>query len=431
MGMLPMSMLFSKRNAAWPGLLVAVVIGACGQIDSTRVPWPEGAWQRHTIDASSLGADGVRLADLDGDGRLDIVSPWEQGGRVRVYLNPGEALLREPWPAVTVGVVGDPEDAFFVDLDGDGALDVVSSCEGRTRSMFVHWAPKDRSRLLESDAWTTEELPAASGLARWMFAFAMQVDGENSSDLVAGAKGDGAQLGWFESPKDPRNLAGWKWHPLYDAGWLMTIRPYDVDADGNTDILATDRYGHRRGAFWLENPGSAEDVFGPWAEHRIGPVDDHEAMHNTVADLDGDALDDVLVAVKNGPLRYHRRTHVQPTRWETHLIEMPPNSGTGKSVKVADIDLDGVSDVVVACEHATEGKVGVFWMSYETEPTEPQWSPHSISGPEGFIYDLIQLTDLDNDGDLDVVTLEEKGPYLAKGYQGRELGVIWYENPAR
>lgn len=422
---------FPKRNAAWPSLLVAVVIGACGQIDSPHLPWPEGAWQRHTIDASSMGADGVRLADLDGDGRLDIVSPWEQGGRVRVYRNPGEALLREPWPAATVGVVGDPEDAFFVDLDGDGALDVVSSCEGRTRSIFVHWAPKDRSLLMESDAWTTEELPAASGLARWMFAFAMQVDGRNSSDLVAGAKGEGAQLGWFESPEDPRNLADWKWHPLYDAGWLMTIRPYDLDVDGDTDILATDRYGQRRGAFWLENPGSAGDVLGPWAEHRIGPMDDYEAMHNTIADLDGDALDDVLVAVKNGPIRYHRRTHIEPTRWETHLIEMPPNSGTGKSVKVADIDLDGVSDLVVACEHATEGKVGVFWMSYETEPMDPQWSPHSISGPEGFIYDLIQLTDLDDDGDLDVVTLEEKGPYLAKGFQGRELGVIWYENPAR
>lgn len=38
--------------------------------------------------------------------------------------------------------------------------------------------------------------------------------------------------------------------------------------------------------------------------------------------------------------------------------------------------------------------------------------------------------DIDKDGDLDVVTVEEKGPYLAKGYKGKELGVIWYENPA-
>ena len=100
-------------------------------------------------------------------------------------------------------------------------------------------------------------------------------------------------------------------------------------------------------------------------------------------------------------------------------------------MKAADIDLDGKTDLVVGCEHATEGKVGVFWLSYERFPTERRWSAHSISGPEGFIYDLIELTDLDGDGDLDVVTLEEKGPYLGEGYQGSELGVIWYENPIR
>ena len=60
-----------------------------------------------------------------------------------------------------------------------------------------------------------------------------------------------------------------------------------------------------------------------------------------------------------------------------------------------------------------------------------KWTATSISGPEGFINDLLQLIDLDHDGDLDVVTVEEKGPYLSKGYKGKELGVIWYENPAR
>ena len=410
-------------------LLASLV--SCRAPSESPSQWPDGAWARHTIDDSSLGADGVRLADINGDGRLDITSPWEQGGKVRVYLNPGPDGLRERWPAVTVGEVGDPEDAVFVDLDADGNMDVVSSCEGSTRSMFVHWGPADRDKLLEPDAWITEELPAASGAAKWMFALPAQIDGKHGTDLIAGAKGEGAQIGWFEAPPDPRDLAAWEFHPLYDAGWIMTIRQQDVDLDGDPDIVATDRTGERRGALWLENPGQDSAGSNRWNEHRIGSVGDYEAMHNAVADLDADGLEDLLVAVKREPIRFHRRTRRQPPSWETHLIETPAGAAGGKAVKVADVDLDGQADLIVSCEHATDGKIGVYWLDHAGAPTGSQWLPTSISGPEGFIYDLLQMTDLDGDGDLDVLTLEEKGPYLAEGYQGRELGVIWYENPAR
>src|SRR5688500_651755 len=89
-------------------------------------------WQRHTIDDSAKGADGVRIADANGDGLLDIATGWEEAGLLRVYLNPGVEKARERWPAVTVGKMKSPEDAVLVDLDGDGAVDVVSCCEGRT-----------------------------------------------------------------------------------------------------------------------------------------------------------------------------------------------------------------------------------------------------------------------------------------------------------
>ena len=128
--------------------------------------WTVGAWERHTIDDSSLGADGARLADINGDGRLDITSPWEQGGQVRIYLNPGEDRLRERWPAVTVGEVGDPEDAVFVDLDADGNMDVVSSCEGDTRSIFVRTAPRCSTRMLGPQRNCQRPAASQSGCSR-------------------------------------------------------------------------------------------------------------------------------------------------------------------------------------------------------------------------------------------------------------------------
>ena len=252
-------MLYVIRLARQIGLFC--LIFALAEFSTARAEDEDaGKWERHTIDRSSRGADGVRLGDINGDGRPDIVTGWEEGGLVRVYLNPGPDAARKPWPAVTAGRVKSPEDAVFVDLDSDGMLDVVSSCEGRTRSIFVHWAPKDRSRLLDPDAWQTHAFPAAEGKQLWMYALPLQVDGTHGVDLVVGSKGGGGSVSWLKSPEDPRDLAAWKLHRLRDAGWIMSLEAEDVDADGRVDIVLSDRKGAAQrcllaapsGRHWIE-----------------------------------------------------------------------------------------------------------------------------------------------------------------------------------
>ena len=49
------------------------------------------------------------------------------------------------------------------------------------------------------------------------------------------------------------------------------------------------------------------------------------------------------------------------------------------------------------------------------------WEANEIGGLEGTKFDLVVLTDLDGDGDLDALTCEER----------ENLGVIWYENLLR
>jgi len=371
---------------------------------------PPAGWVRRTIDNTSNGADGVRMADVNRDGLPDIVTGWEEGGLVRVYLMPRLQSLRMQWPPLTVGEVPSVEDAVFVDLDGDGIMDVVSSAEGKTRSMFVHWGPRQATR---EGAWKTEPLPASQGLFQWMFAAPMQVDGRFGVDLVAGGKNEGAQIGWFEAPPKFRQLNDWKWHALRPVGWIMSIISRDMDGDGIEDILFSDRKGKRAGVFWLKNP---HDQTQPWTEHPIGALG-REVMFLDATDLDGDGLEDILAAVKPKEILWFRRLDRQGTKWETISIPMPAEAGTAKAVKAGDLDGDFHKEIVFTCEQTKKRGMGVGYLKLEGG----QWTAHSISGGEGTKFDLVELYDVDSDGDLDAITCEETA----------NLGVFWYENPLR
>jgi hypothetical protein len=401
------------------------VIVICGLIlgNGCGVPHqeaaPDGPWLRHVIDNSSQGADGVKLADTNGDGLMDIVTGWEQGNVVRVYRHPGKTDVRKPWPAVTVGPASNVEDAVFVDLDGDGNLDVVSSCEGSTQSMFIHWAPDSPDDYLTESAWKTELLPASKDVTRWMFCIPLQLDGRNGVDLIASSKNPNGVIGWFEAPADPRNLSAWQWHPLSVAGWIMSLNARDMDGDGDMDILTTDRKGSdRTGVRWLENPGTQNVQSNVWNNQFI-LRDDREVMFMALADIDGDNADDVTVTIKPDLIQWLSLEGPQGRKGAVNTVYMPEGTGRAKGVNAGDIDLDGRMDVVFSCESADD-KPGVMWMSWQESPKESKWQAHDISGVTGTKYDLIELIDLDDDGDLDVLTCEEV----------ENLGVIWYENPA-
>ena len=399
---------------------IIIVAAVAAVIEAASGPPTAGEpWAMHIIDNSSRGADGVRLADVNGDGRPDIATGWEEGGRIAICLNPGPAESRKPWPAVTVGRVGNPEDAVLVDLDGDGAMDVVSACEGSTRTLYVHWAPREPARYADPSAWKTEPIPFSRGLQMWMYCLPLQIDGVRGVDLVAGGK-NGARLGWIESPRNPRDLAAWTWHPLCDVGWVMSIASADMDGDGDADLVVTDRKGPASGCFWLENPGPGPAQALPWARHDIGGQG-REVMFLVLADLDRDGLQDVLVATKPRTILWLRRLSPDGRKWETRTIQFPESAGTAKGLAVGDIDGDGRPDIVVSCEGAAGARPGVLWLSCRNAPTDAEWDAHDISGPPGTKYDLLELLDMDGDGDLDVLACEE----------AENLGVFWYENPRK
>ena len=386
----------------------------------------QGPWPRHTIDpadkaAGKLGADGVRLGDFNDDGLLDITTGWEQGGAIVVYQNPGPAKAKSAWPSVTVGRVASPEDAVFVDLDGDGNLDVVSSCEGRERTMYVHWAPAKRKDYLKSNAWVTEAIPATKQKQSWMFAEPAQIDGRGGIDLFVSSKGANGSIGWLrvDPPTSSGRAAGaLKFVKLRSAGWIMTLKALDMDGDGDSDLLFSDRKGDKRGVNWLENPGGTEAASPEkWTEHVIGGKE-HEVMFLSVGDLNHDGARDIVCPTRNGEILLFEGNG---TGWKIHSTPNPFGVAHGKAVAIGDIDNDGRNDLFHVTNTGRNRELpGATWMSNRPDkPWSSKWNVTDVSGSIGVKFDLVKLVDLDGDGDLDAITCEEVD----------NLGVFWFENP--
>ncbi len=387
-------------------------------------------WKRHAVDNTLKGADGIRFDDANGDGLDDIVTGWEQSGLVRIYFNPGKEKVRDKWKYVSVGVAPDVEDAVLVDLDGDGAKDVISSCEGNTMLVNVHWAPAPGKNYADSTLWKTEIFPATVGKFQWMFAKPFQIDGLHGTDLILAGKMDNEKfpqpyIGWLKAPANPRDLAAWQWIPLAKVSWVMSVLISDVNGDHLPDIVYSDRKDIPRGVKWLENPGR-KNVTGKWKNHIAGDSTEIVKFMD-LNDLDDDGKEDAIVVTKERAYFYRKLTN-DGLQWERHIIEYPENVGGGKAVTVADVDQDGRKDLVISCEGANGAKSGVYYLRFVKSVFDEKWERNEISGPDGIKFDLVPGFDFDQDGDLDFVSTEENNN--SRGGNGG-LGIVWYENPLK
>ncbi|PAY18544.1 hypothetical protein CKO51_15740 [Rhodopirellula sp. SM50] len=359
-------------------------------------------WKRHTIDNTHRGADGVRLGDFNGDALPDVVTGWEESGLVRLYLNPGSAKATEPWPAATIAKARSPEDAVPIDMDGDGRLDIVSCHEGKQRQLLVHWnntpAPhSNSSQLLRHQNWTTDRFKQLDGVM-WMFALPLGTI-DSRIALVAGAKGPKATITLLLSPPKPsRDLSTWTAIRLRDAGWIMSLRAVDMDHDGDQDIVFSDRKGNRRVAAWLEHPDDPDQT---WTEHEIAGQG-REVMFLTAT------AERCLISTREGVSLDCRRSD---NGWNVTPLPNPPQISLGKAIESFP---DGQL-VLTANTHSSNhpNRPGIWFRN-----RSGSWS--AIDPTTRVKFDRMELIDLDGDNDLDVMTCEER----------RNLGIIWYENPA-
>lgn len=95
-------------------------------------------------------------------------------------------------------------------------------------------------------------------------------------------------------------------------------------------------------------------------------------------------------------------------------------STLGGRIQVADLDGDGVDEVVAA--YASTRLVHVY---VRGETLEDPWEPIAISGISTFAANTVRAADLDGDGDLDVAATSA----AAADAVNARGELVWYENP--
>ncbi len=294
------------------------VIGIAGPNGETGVgdanthwyenPGPKGFdqhWTAHLLYASAVSNESPLMADITGDGALDLV--FMTDGTLGYATRTGVPADLWVFTPISDPSFGTPyvHGLGVGDLNRDARLDIVEKSGW--------W-----EQPAEGAVWVRHTVDFSLGGAGGAQMLVFDVDADNDLDVVSSLNGHGYGLAWFEqlSADDfvPHTLLPGDATPD-NFSQLHALTAADINGDGATDFVTGKRYYAHTSSnpdpgttdppvlYWFEGTRDPTAAFTPHLIHSDSGV----GCSFSVTDVNGDGKSDIFTTSKRGTF-----AHVQP-----------------------------------------------------------------------------------------------------------------------